>query len=128
MKKMIILFLMITSIIFGIEVIDSSDILNSSGKVIGETYIANFANENEKNIKMQREKKYLQSKDDFKVFISKNGGVMYMASYSASGEYTISFKGFCGDIYISVYGNYANFDEIKNIFLNKTDSFGYDFK
>lgn len=130
MKKLILLCLLsLSSISFSITPIESPDIIVNE-KSIGESYIAKFDSANEKQMKMTREKKYLQSKEEFKVFTDKGkkGGVMYMASYSTPVGYLISFKGFCGDKYISVNGDYNNFDELLQYFLQKTDEAGYNFR
>lgn len=127
MKKLLILLLslLIFSFSFSITVIESPSVYKND-KVIGESYIAKFDNEQEKRQKILREKEYMMSKDEFKFFLDKDG-VAYMASYSTPIEYTISFKAFCGDKYISVYGNYRYFDDLLKYFLEKTKSYGYNF-
>lgn len=126
MKKLLFLGLLIVSMTANaISVIESPPIMKD-GKQIGESYIAQFDSEAEKDRKILREKEYMMSKDEFKFFLDKDG-VAYMASYHTPQEYTISFKGFCGDKYVSVYGNYLYFDDLLKYFIEKTKSYGYNF-
>lgn len=127
MKKILVLLFsfLIFSFSFSITVIESPDVYKGDKK-IGESYIAKFDNDKEKQQKILREKKYMMSKDEFKFFLDKDG-VAYMASYSTPIEYTISFKAFCGDKYISVYGNYSYYDDLLKYFLEKAKSYGYNF-
>lgn len=126
MKKLLVgLFIVVSSMSFAISEITSESI-EENGKNIGDVYIAKFDSTKEKDTKILREKKYMMSKDDFKVFTDKDG-IMYMASYDTPFGYTVSFKAFCGNKYISVNGSYANFDELKEYFLNQTKKYGYEF-
>lgn len=130
MKKLLLcLMLFLSSLCFGIEVIKSETLVIDE-KEIGEIYVAKFDTQEEKENKLLREKKYMMEKDEFDYFFDREnkGGVAYKAAYSTPFGYTISFKAFCGDIYISVYGGYMNFDELLNIFLETTDAYKYDFK
>ena len=130
MKKLLLcLMLLLSMCCFGREMIKSESI-KVDDKTIGEIYIAKFESEKEKEIKLIREKEYMMSKDEFQYFFDKEGkgGVAYKANYMTPSGYTISFKAFCGNIYISVYGDYTHFDELLKIFLDTTDSYKYDFK
>lgn len=128
MKKLILLGLLSFSLVANaITELESPDV-KKDGKVIGESYIAKFDSEAEKTRKIKREKEYLMSKDEFQYFLDQeNDGVAYMASYSTPDGYTISFKGFCKDKYISVYGDYNHFEELRDYFLEKTKEAGCNF-
>lgn len=130
MKKIILMFILICSFSFAMKDIESETLYNGdSDIVIGELYTGTFNSENEKDTKLKREQKYLMEKDEFQYFNDKNGknGIAFKASYKTPEDYTISFKGFCGDKYISVYGNYIYFDQLLEIFLKHTTQAGYEF-
>lgn len=128
MKKLVvsIFFVFLTTLALAITTIVESEPVFKNEKEIGEVYIAKFENNKEKEMKINREKKYMMSKDDFKYFLDKDG-IMYMAAYDTPFGYTASFKAFCGDKYISVNGDYNNFDELKEYFLSQTKECGYNF-
>lgn len=69
MKKILtVLFgLLIFNLSFSITVIESPSVYKND-KVIGESYIAKFDNEQEKRQKILSEKEYMMSKDEFKFF------------------------------------------------------------
>ncbi|MGL5710272.1 MAG: hypothetical protein ACRCW9_05450 [Cetobacterium sp.] len=128
MKKKILFFLIISTISFSATNINSETLFNGDLEV-GELYSCSFETENERNQKISREKKYMMEKDDFKYYFDKNqkDGIAYIASYNTPFGYTISFKAFCGNEYISINGGYEKFDELLALFLEKTKNLGYDF-
>lgn len=127
MKKIILISMIIlSSITFTVEVIESSDIYNENSK-IGEIYIGEFDNSIERKLKMQIEKNELLAKENFKEFKDKNGKVLYLAGYKTPENYVVSFKGYCENKYISVYGKAKNFEQLLDRFLRETKKYGYDF-
>lgn len=130
MKKLLLfLMLSLSSSIFAITTIKDASI-SKNDTIVGEVYIAKFKNNQEKNEKIAREKSYMMSKNEFKYFTDNQGkgGIAYTTSYSTPIEYTISFKAFCGDKYISVYGNYSYYDDLLEYFLKRTEQYGYNFR
>lgn len=129
MKKIVTILMLVISVAsFGYQFIESPDVI-LNGVKIGESAVGNFESPNEKETKKAMEVRYARSKDEFQWFSSydKDGGFAMIYSYDTPLGYQVSFKGFCGNKYISVYGSYIYFDELRDYFLEKTSSYGYNF-
>lgn len=110
--------------LFSATTLKSETLIQNDGKEIGEIFVSEFNNENEKKIKIDREYNYLIEKDEF-VFQLIDTGVIYKGAYPTPFGYTVSFKGFYKNKYVSVYGGYENFEELKKIFFNELEKSGY---
>lgn len=128
MIKNILLFFSIFSFSFSAININSTTLYKDS-KELGEFYSCTFESEAEKDKKILREKKYLMEKDEFQYFFAKNNknGIAYKANYNTPFGYVVSFKAFCDNNYISINGDYNNFNELLALFLKETKNLGYEF-
>lgn len=128
MKKIIFLFLFIFSVSFSLTNTNNTTLYENNTE-IGELYTATFSNKKEASLKLEREKKYLMEKENFAYLKDLNDkGTAFSADYQTPIDHTISYKAFCGDKYISVYGNIEYSEQLLKTFLDETKKLGCNFQ